>query len=437
MPILIKGGHVIDPGKVDGPSDILIAKGQIKAIIAPHLGDKDAGTIGDVPENTQIVDATGKIVVPGLLDMHVHLREPGHEYKETILSGCMAAAAGGFSEICCMPNTNPVNDTIEVTTYIMKKARKAAGARVYPVAGISKGLAGKTLCEYDNLKDAGAIALSDDGSPVMDSQLMRSALESARKFDLPIISHCEDLLLAADGVMNEGIVARRLGLCGIPNAAEAAMVVRDILLCEQTGARLHIAHVSTKESVRAVRDAKSRGVPVSAETAPHYFTLTHEAVEDYHTNAKMNPPLRSSRDVAAVREGLSDGTIDVIASDHAPHSITEKEVPFEKAANGIIGLETSLALSLNLVEEKIVSLPELIKKMSINPARILGLGKGISVGKKADITIIDTQTAHTVDAATFKSQSRNTPFDGWKLRGKAVWTMAGGKIIFDEISGLL
>jgi len=433
MPILIKGGHVIEPGKLDGPADILIAEGKIKAIIAPNLSDKDAERIGDVPENTQIVDATGKIVVPGLVDMHVHLREPGHEYKETILTGCMAAAAGGFSDICCMPNTNPVNDNIEVTTYILKKARKAAGARVYPVAGISKGLTGKTLCEYGDLKDAGAIALSDDGFPVMDSGLMRSALESAREFDLPIISHCEDRLLAADGVMNEGIVARRLGLSGIPNAAEAAMVMRDILLCELTGARLHIAHVSTKESVRAVRDAKSRGVPVSAETAPHYFTLTHAAVENYNTNAKMNPPLRSPRDVEAVREGLADGTIDVIASDHAPHSITEKEVPFDEAANGIIGLETSLPLSLNLVEKKIVSLSELIKKMSINPARILGLEKGISIGKKADITIIDTKTTHTVDAATFKSQSRNTPFDGWKLRGRAVWTMAGGKIIFDEI----
>jgi len=372
-------------------------------------------------------------VVPGLVDMHVHLREPGHEYKETILTGCMAAAAGGFSDICCMPNTRPVNDNSEVTGCILKKARQAAGACVYPVAGISKGLAGKILCEYGELKDAGAIALSDDGFPVMDSGLMQSALESAREFDLPLISHCEDLLLAADGAMNEGIIARRLGLSGIPNAAEAAMVMRDIKLCERTGARLHIAHVSSKESVRAVREAKSKGVPVSAETAPHYFTLTHAAVENYNTNAKMNPPLRSSRDVEVVRDGLADGTIDVIASDHAPHSITEKEVQFEKAANGIIGLETSLALSLNLVEEKIVTLPELIQKMSINPARILGLEKGIRVGKKADITIIDTKTTHTVDATAFKSQSRNTPFDGWKLKGRAVWTMSAGKIIFDEI----
>ena len=433
MPILIKGGHVTDPGNLDGPADIFIAEGKIKAVIAPNLSAKDAEPIGDVPENTQIIDATGKIVVPGLIDMHVHLREPGHENKETILTGCMAAAAGGFSDICCMPNTNPVNDNREVTAYILKKARKAAVARAYPVAGISKGLAGKTLCEYGDLKDAGAIALSDDGFPVMDSGLMRSALESAKEFDLPIISHCEDRLLAADGVMNEGVVARRLGFSGIPNAAEAAMVMRDILLCELTGARLHIAHVSTKESVRAIRAAKSRGVPVSAETAPHYFTLTHEAVENYNTNAKMNPPLRSPRDVQAVREGLADGTIDVIASDHAPHSITQKDVQFEKAANGIIGLETSLALSLNLVEEKIVTLPELIKMMSINPARILGLEKGIRVGKKADITIIDTETAHTVDAATFKSQGRNTPFEGWILKGRAVWTLAGGKIIFDEI----
>ncbi|MFV9646027.1 MAG: dihydroorotase [Desulfobacterales bacterium] len=380
----------------------------------------------------RVIDAFGKIVVPGLIDMHVHLREPGHEYKETIESGCLSAAYGGFTAICPMPNTNPVNDNSQVTEYILKKAGAADMVRVYPVAAISKGLKGKDLCEYGDLKETGAIAISDDGHPVANSQLMRMALEYAKGFDLPVISHCEDLDLAGCGAMNEGAVATRMGLAGIPNASESIAVMRDIALCELTGARLHIAHVSTTESVRAIRNAKKRGALVTAETAPHYFTLTEDAVEGYNTNAKMNPPLRSMQDREAVLEGLADGTIDVIATDHAPHSSIEKEVEFDQAANGIIGLETSVSLSLKLVQNSVIPLTALVEKMSTNPARILGLNIGIIPGRPADITIIDPDLSYKIDSGSFKSLSRNTPFDGWDMKGKAILTMVGGKILFDE-----
>ncbi|MDL1968989.1 MAG: dihydroorotase, partial [Deltaproteobacteria bacterium] len=304
--------------------------------------------------------------------------------------------------------------------------------RVYPVAAISKGLNGKSLCEYGELKKAGAIALSDDGNPVSDSQLMRRAMEYAKGFSLPIISHCEDYNLAANGVVNEGAVATNLGLAGIPNAAESTMVMRDIALCELTESRLHIAHVSTKESVQAIRNAKKRGVRVTAETAPHYFTLTEDAVKGYNTNAKMNPPLRSSQDREAILAGLADGTIDVIATDHAPHSYIEKEVEFDRAANGIVGLETSVSLSLKLVQNSIISLTELVEKMSTNPARILGLDTGITAGKPADITIIDPDLSYKIDSNRFKSLSRNTPFDKWNMKGKAILTMVGGKVVFER-----
>jgi dihydroorotase len=342
----------------------------------------------------------------------------------------MAAAHGGFTAVCAMPNTNPVNDSRQVTEYILQKAEKAESIRVYPVASISKGLQGHNLSDYGNLKKAGAIALSDDGNPVMNSQVMRRALESAREFNLPIISHCEDINLAADGVMNEGPVAARMGLAGIPNVAESIMVERDISLCELTRTTIHIAHVSTLESVRAIREAKKRGVPVTAETAPHYFTLTDEDVAKYNSNAKMNPPLRSPKDREAILEGLADGTIDVIATDHAPHSNLEKEVEFDQAANGIIGLETSVPLSLNLIRDGVFTFTNLVEKMSKNPARILGIDNGLSVGKPADITIIDPEISHTVDAAGFRSLSRNTPFEGWNLKGKAVVTMVGGKVLY-------
>jgi len=425
MLMRIKGGRVIDPGNLDGIMDILIADGNIVEI-------KKEGFADDEYPEARIIDASDKIVTPGLIDMHVHLREPGHEYKETIETGCLAAAFGGFTAICCMPNTNPVNDCRQVTEYILQKAQAADSVRVYPVAAISKGLKGYGLCEYAELKEAGAIAVSDDGNPVQNSQLMRRALEYSKGFDLPVISHCEDLDLAAGGAMNEGGVATQLGLGGIPNASESIMVMRDIALCELTGVPVHIAHVSTRESVRAIKDAKKRGIPVTAETAPHYFSITDGAVKEYNTNAKMYPPLRSDQDREAVCQGIADGTIDVIATDHAPHSFIEKQVEFDRAANGIIGLETSVSLSLKLVENGVISMAVLVEKMSTNPARILGLKNNLLIGRPADITIIDPERSYRVNADNFKSLSRNTPFDGWDMKGKAVLTMVGGNVVYQD-----
>jgi dihydroorotase len=425
MKTVIKGGRVIDPGKLDDILDIVIKGGNIVEI-------KQDAFAGNENKESKVIDASGKIVAPGLIDMHVHLRDPGHEYKETIETGGRAAAYGGFTAICCMPNTNPVNDCRQVTEYIIKKAVKAGTVRVYPVAAISRGLKGDSLCEYGELKETGAIAVSDDGNPVMSSQLMRKALEYSSGFNLPVISHCEDLDLVSGGAMNEGAVATKMGISGIPNAAESIMVLRDIALCELTGIPVHIAHVSTKESVRAIRDAKKRGVPVTAETAPHYFLLTDVSVKGYNTNHKMNPPLRTEEDRVAICQGLADGTIDAIATDHAPHSIIEKAVEFDQAANGIIGLETSVSLSLKLVEAGIIDITNLIEKMSRNPARILGLKTGLEIGKTADITIIDPEISFCIDADGFQSLSRNTPFDGWDVKGKAVLTMVGGKTVFRD-----
>lgn len=425
MKTVIKGGRVIDPGKLDDILDIVIKGGNIVEI-------KQDAFAGNENKESKVIDASGKIVAPGLIDMHVHLRDPGHEYKETIETGGRAAAYGGFTAICCMPNTNPVNDCRQVTEYIIKKAVKAGTVRVYPVAAISKGLKGDSLCEYGELKETGAIAVSDDGNPVKNSQLMRKALEYSSGFNLPVISHCEDLDLVSGGAMNEGAVATKMGISGIPNAAESIMVLRDIALCELTGIPVHIAHVSTKESVRAIRDAKKRGVPVTAETAPHYFLLTDVSVKGYNTNYKMNPPLRTEEDRVAICQGLADGTIDAIATDHAPHSIIEKAVEFDQAANGIIGLETAVSLGLKLVEAGIIDITNLIEKMSRNPARILGLKTGLEIGKTADITIIDPEISFCIDADGFQSLSRNTPFDGWDVKGKAVLTMVGGKTVFRD-----
>lgn len=425
MAIRINGGRVIDPGRYDGKADIYIKDGIIVKILEP-------GKHTDIDPDAQVIDATGKWVVPGLIDMHVHLREPGFEYKETIETGCRAAVHGGFTAVCPMPNTKPVNDNRQVTEYMIAKARETGLAKVHPAASISIGSKGQALSEYGDLKNAGAVALTDDGLPVENGQLMRRALEYAKGFDLAIISHCEDMTLAAGGCMNEGVMATRLGLPGIPNLSESIMVSRDIGLCELTGGRLHIAHVSTEQSVAVIREAKKRGVRVTAETAPHYFILTDEAVADYDTHAKMNPPLRSEKDRQAIREGLADGTLDVIATDHAPHSPLEKNVEFINAANGIIGLETSLPLSLRLVDEGVLSLDELLLKMTVNPAAVLGIPSGLREGGIADITIIDPDATYTVDAKKLYSKSRNTPFDGWTLKGKAMYTIVDGRIVYSS-----
>jgi len=424
--ILIKGGRVIDPETgVDRVTNVLIEKGKIVSI--------GKGKTQTTKDKAKVINASGRIVTPGLIDMHVHLREPGHEYKETIETGCLAAAHGGFTTVCSMPNTDPVNDNQSVTDYILKKARMAGTVRVCPVGAISRGLRGESLADFGELKATGVVAVSDDGNPVMNAQLMRRALEYAKGFALLVIAHCEDRNLTANGVMNEGVTATRLGLPGIPNAGESVMVARDIALCELTGTPLHIAHVSAESSVQLIRDAKARGLPVTAETAPHYFCLTEEAVTDYDTNAKVHPPLRTAKDIEAIRQALADGTIDVIASDHAPHTTIEKDVEFQQAANGLIGLETSLSLSLRLVHEGVMDLNNLVTHMSINPAKILNLDYiGLKPGNPADITIIDPEKKFTVDADTFRSKSRNTPFNGWGLKGKAVLTMVAGKVVFKE-----
>lgn len=420
MRIRISGGRIIDPGRTDTVGDVVVEDGRIRSV-----GPAD-GEAAD-----RVVDAGNCLVVPGLIDIHVHLREPGHEYKETIASGAAAAVTGGFTAVCAMPNTSPVNDNAQVTRFILDRARAAGLARVYPVASITRGLKGEQLSEFAELKAAGAVAFSDDGRPVEGSRRMRRAMEYARGFDMPIVSHCEELDLVGDGVMNEGVVATRLGLAGIPNAAESIMVMRDIALAELTGARLHICHVSCAESIAAIRAAKDRGARVTAETAPHYFTLTEEAVAEYDTRAKMNPPLRTEADRQAVRQALADGTLDAIATDHAPHSILEKEGEFDQAANGIIGLETALPLSLRLAADGVLPLTDLIAKLTVAPARILGLPCGLIPGAAADITVIDPQRTWTVDAECFASLSRNCPFDGWQVTGRAVLTMVDGRIVYE------
>jgi dihydroorotase len=369
------------------------------------------------------------LVVPGLIDMHVHLREPGYEYKETIATGTAAAKAGGFTSVCCMPNTKPVNDSRAVTEFILSQAAKEGSVNVFPVGAITKGSAGQELAEMAELRDAGCVAVSDDGKPVMSAAVMRRAMEYSTIFGIPVISHCEDASLSAGGVMSEGFVSTELGLRGIPPAAEDVMVARDVALAELTGCRLHIAHVSTAGAVRIIRDAKSRGVKVTAETCPHYFTLTDDAVRGYNTMAKMNPPLRTAADAAAVKQGLADGTIDVIATDHAPHARDEKSVEFDVAPFGIVGLETALGLSLALVHEGVLSLADLLRKFTVNPAAILGIAKGtLSVGADGDVTIIDPRGEWKVDPSQFHSRSKNTPFEGFVLKGKAVRTIVAGRV---------
>lgn len=427
MKRLLRGARIIDPSQgLDGLLDLLIEDGRIGMI-----GEKLKGGQEAIP--VEEWDLTGKIVVPGLIDMHTHLREPGYEYKETIRTGCAAAAAGGFTAIAAMANTNPANDNRSVTEFILRKAREADIVRVYPVAAVSRGLEGRILTEFGDLKEAGAVAFSDDGKWVADSSLMRQALEYAASFGMPVISHCEDPYLTAGGSMNEGRMSTELGLRGIPPISEEIAVRRDIALAAYTGLPVHIAHVSAEGSVQAIREAKKAGVPVTAETAPHYFSLTEDFLAEYETAYKVNPPLRSAKDAEAVKGGLADGTIDVIASDHAPHSSIEKDVEFEYAACGMVGLETSLGLSMKLVKDRILSLGQLVEKMSINPARILRIPGGtLKTGAGADITVIDPGHCWKVRADAFRSRSRNSPFDGWALEGKARMTIVGGEIRHDE-----
>lgn len=427
MKTLLKGGRVLDPSqKLDRIADILIENGKIRRI---GTGIKVRGA------DVTVLDLKGLCVTPGLIDMHTHLRDPGFEYKETIESGSAAAVAGGFTAVACMANTNPCNDNRAVTEYIIRKAHLCALSRVFPIGAISMGLKGNAMAEYGDLKAAGIVAISDDGKPVMNSHLMRMALEYAGSLNLPVLSHAEDTNLSEGGLAHEGSVSSELGLPGIPSLAEETIIMRDMQLAAYTGSAIHICHVSTKGSVELIRAAKSRGVPVTAETAPHYFVLSDEALKDYDTNLKVNPPLRSRDDVAAIREGLRDGTIDVIACDHAPHAITEKALEFEYALSGMIGLETSLSLSLRLVKDGILTLAKLIEKMSTNPARILGIPYGtLTTGAVADITIIDPNRLWRVDANKFFSKSRNCPFDGWTLQGKAVLTIVGGDIKFNDLS---
>jgi len=426
---LFRGGRVIDPThEIDLCADVLILNGQL-AEIRPRIelgADKGA----EVRE----IDVSGKWIVPGLIDMHVHLREPGQEYKETIASGTSAAVAGGYTSVACMPNTSPVNDCAAVTQFILQRAREEGSCRVFPVGSISKGLLGENLSEFGELKDAGAVAVSDDGRPVMNSLMMRRALEYAGAFDLLVISHAEDLQLSEGGLMNEGPVSTLLGLRGIPGVAEEAMVARDLLLAEWTRSRIHIAHVSSAGSVRLIREAKRRGVMVTAETAPHYFTLTDEAILSFDPVFKVNPPLRRTEDVRAVKTALADGTIDAIATDHAPHSVIEKDIEFEFAANGIIGLESALPLILELVREGTLSPSDAVAKVSTNPARILGLPLGtLARGNPVDMTILDPDEIYRLTPETLRSKGCNCPFLGKDLQGRAVMTFVRGIVAYSRL----
>ena len=419
MKILIKNGRIIDPAAgIDAVMDVFV-DGSIVAEIAENISAPGA----------EIIDASGLVVAPGLIDMHTHLREPGFEHKETIETGSRSGVKGGFCALVPMANTDPVTDSVDVISLVNERARESAWTHIYPVAAVTRGLEGKELVQISDLKDAGAVALSDDGRPVADGEVFSVALECANMYGLPVISHCEDLSLAEDGCMHEGEVSASLGLKGIPAAAEESMVARDIALARLAGGRLHIAHVSCALSVEHIRAAKREGVRVTAETAPHYFSLTDEAVQESGTNAKMNPPLRTAADVEAIKQGLSDGTIDAIATDHAPHAQEEKELAFAEAAFGIVGLETCLPLVITkLVDEGVLTLPEAIVKLTLAPARILNLPTGrLEAGARADITVFDPAAEVTVDVNRFESKSRNTPFDGWRLRGRAIHVIVAGR----------
>lgn len=423
-PILLRGGRVIDPSQgIDGVQDVLLAEGVVVGV------DREISP----PEGTEIVPVNGLVVCPGLIDLHVHLREPGFEHKETIASGARAAVAGGFTAVCAMPNTDPPIDDPAAVGFVYAEGVRVGLARVYPVGAVSVGMRGERLTEVGEMVDAGAVAITDDGLPVADAGLMRLALEYTQTFGIPVASHCEERSLSRGGSMNEGAVSTRLGLMGIPNAAEDVMIARDLLLAELTGGRLHIQHVSTRGGVAMIREAKARGIAVTAEATPHHFTLTEEAVDGYRTDAKMNPPLRTAEDVAAVRAGIADGTLDVIATDHAPHHYDEKEQAFDEAPFGIVGLETALGLAVTeLVEKGVITLPQLVERMSTAPARAFRLPGGtLRPGSPADVTVFDPSAEWTVEPEAFLSRSRNTPFGGWRLRGRALYTIVGGRVVWN------
>jgi len=424
MGILIKGGRVIDPAQeMDREADVLVGDGRVEEIGRGLAAGRHL-----------VIDATGCLVCPGLVDMHVHLRDPGQTHKEDLASGTLAAVRGGVTSVACMANTEPPIDHPTVLEYVRSRAKHIGKARVYPVAAVTKGLRGKELAPIGSLVAAGAVALSDDGRPVMSAGLMKRAMEYARMFGVPIISHCEDLTLSEGGVVNEGPTATLLGLKGIPSVAEEVMVARDLLLAEATGVHLHIAHVSTAGSVRLIREAKRRGVRVTAEVTPHHLALTEEALLGYDSNCKVNPPLRSRADIEALLEGLQDGTIDAIATDHAPHALEEKAVEFDRTPFGAIGLETLVGVVFSvLVHPGHLSEAQAIGKLTVNPARILGIPRGtLSPGSEADIVVIDPNREWTVTSEGLASKSKNCPFLGWRLRGKAVTTIVGGQVVYSE-----
>ena len=422
---LLKGGRVLDPSqKLDGTLDVLLADGLVVGV------GKDLGAA----EDARVIDCSGLLVTPGLIDVHVHLREPGQEHKETIASGARSAAAGGFTAICAMPNADPAIDDPAAVAFVAAQGRRAGAARVYPLGCISVGRLGERLAPVGEMVDAGAVAITDDGSPIMKSGLMRLALEYAQTFGIPVADHPEDLSLVMEGQMNEGLVSTRLGLRGKPNAAEDIHIIRDILLAELTGGHIHLQHVSTRFGVDAIRQAKARGVHVTAEASPHHLVLTDEVVDGYRTEAKMNPPLRSAADVAAVRAGLADGSLDTIATDHAPHHYDEKEAAFADAPNGIVGLETAVGLILTwVVGEGVIDLATMVERMSCQPARAFRLPGGtLREGSVADVTVLDLGAEWIVDSAAFLSKSRNTPFDGWKLKGAPRYTIVGGALVWER-----
>jgi len=422
-PILIRGGRLLDPAQgLDRKLDVLLAEGRVARL----------GEGLDAPETAEVLEAAGMVVTPGLIDVHVHLREPGEERKETIASGARAAAAGGFTTICAMPNTDPAIDNAAAVGFVVAEGKRTRSTRVLPLGCLSKHREGVELAEIGEMVAAGAVGITDDGSPIMDSGLMRLALEYSLNFGIPIADHPEDIGLSRDGAMNEGLVSTRLGLRGKPNASEDIHIVRDLLLAEFTGGHIHLQHVSTAYGVEAIRQAKARGVRVTAEATPHHLLLTEDAVEGYRTEAKMNPPLRTAVDREAVRQGLKDGTLDTLATDHAPHHYDEKEAAFDDAPNGIVGLETSLGLMLtHVVGEGLIDLPTLVERMSVAPARAFDLSGGtLAQDSVADVTVIDPELEWTVDPKAFLSRSHNTPFSGWDLKGRAVTTIVDGRKIW-------